>query len=427
MKLPEKQSIVNQVGLLIDIHKNMIYQCIYVVYMMFVLNVYYSVFRTDYMEHLIFAFAAFGFYPIASSFFKEHRINRLLLEGIKGFLVPMVLVVALSTITSVVFYRETQNITSSIMRLIYYIFAFLIAYYSVQWFDKDSVKLIVISGIISYFTVFVKFIAAAGIDGLINPFNNSVNGISLEVHNLTYCFGLIFIYYLISESYTRNFKIKICCILAVMIILGNKRTLYLAIVAPLFMYYVFRNIRIRRKNIVRYLGFVLIIAAFVYIWLIKSGYFEVILKELHINDMSRLKFWNYFSERYSFSPFYWGRGISFTDNLMANENVMYELGVTAQTLIHNDILRAYIGWGFIPYLYYLFNFLTKQTKAFLKRKRLRNAWKYFTIASSYFLINFFDNMLTAVNFNIVFFVLWLLLVKDKDSKKFDESVELWRK
>ena len=52
----------------------------------------------------------------------------------------------------------------------------------------------------------------------------------------------------------------------------------------------------------------------------------------------------------------------------------------------------------------------------LKNKKEENGWRYFAISSLYLFINFFDNMLSAENFNLCFFVVCLLLVNDLESK-----------
>ena len=80
---------------------------------------------------------------------------------------------------------------------------------------------------------------------------------------------------------------------------------------------------------------------------------------------------------------------------MGATETMREMRVTAATNIHNDILRAYIGWGCLPMLYYLVNFFLLRVNRFIKDKNEENAWRYFAIASLYLFINFFDNMLSA--------------------------------
>ena len=59
---------------------------------------------------------------------------------------------------------------------------------------------------------------------------------------------------------------------------------------------------------------------------------------------------------------------------------------------------------------------------FIKDKNEENAWRYFAIASLYLFINFFDNMLSAENFNLCFFVAYLLLVNDLEFKNNSEEV-----
>lgn len=342
----------------------------------------------------------------------------------QGLLPNMNISVMISVYTSIAVYHTTNpsDWKQSIVRCFYYVVPFLAAYYSVRKFGNDTPRLLTISGLISYSTVFIRYIYYGGFGILLHFSNNKVNGISLEVHNLTYCMGLFFLYYLLSDKYDNKFKTKICLILMVGIFFGDKRALYLGLAVTLLIYFLFHKFKEKRLTLLKIIFVFYIAAAFIYLILIKTGVFEALLYKYGINDMSRLTFWNYFSSAYEISPFYWGRGIAYTDNIMGATETMREMRVTAATNIHNDILRAYIGWGCLPMLYYLVNFFLLRVNRFIKDKNEENGWRYFAIASLYLFINFFDNMLSAENFNLCFFVVYLLLVNDLKSK--NDSTEV---
>lgn len=385
--------------------------CIYIICMMFVLNVYYSFFNTRYANQIVELFALFALLYI----FKGGKVKKSFLYEFKAFCIPMI-VVALCSLISMHFVYHTTNssdYTQSILRLIMYIMSFCIAYYSVDKFMYRAPLLIIVSGLISYSTVFIRYISAGGIQALFHFMNNKIDGISLEVHNLTYCFGMFFLYYLLSERFSNKYKFRICAILGIAIFFGNKRALYLALGVTLFIYWLFSHFKEKRLSILRVVFALYIIFAFAYLLIIKSGGFAYILAKYGVNDMSRLAFWNYFSMDYNISPSYLGRGISYTDNIMGMKQTQQALRITIATNIHNDILRAYIGWGFFPFLYYLFNFFLLKVQRFIKARNEENGWKYFALASFYFFINFFDNMLTANDFNICFFIIFMLLENEE--------------
>ncbi|WP_287085187.1 O-antigen ligase family protein [Blautia sp. LMAG:89] len=397
---------------------------IFVIYMIFVLNVTHSIFYSNSARALQIPLAMLGlFYMfVADKGFGKIRVKSI--NEFNAFCTPMIVITMISVYTSIAVYHTTNpsDWKQSIMRCFYYVVPFLTAYYSVRKFRNDTPRLLIISGLISYSTVFIRYIYYGGFGILLHFSNNKVNGISLEVHNLTYCMGLFFLYYLLSDKYDKKFKTKICLILMLGIFFGDKRALYLGLAVTLLVYFLFHKFKEKRLTLLKIIFSFYIAAAFGYLILIKTGVFEALLYKYGINDMSRLTFWNYFSSTYEISPFYWGRGIAYTDNIMSATKTMREMHVTAATNIHNDILRAYIGWGCLPMLYYLVNFFLLRVNRFIKDKNEENGWRYFAIASLYLFINFFDNMLSAENFNLCFFVVYLLLVNDLESK--NDSAEI---
>lgn len=383
---------------------------VYVIYMIFVINVNYSLFYTDYapmLQRLLALIAVYYVFVCRGI----GRFEKCFIKEFNAFCTSMVLISLLSIFTAAFVYHtgNRSDINQSLVRCFYYVVAFMIAYFSVKKFGKDAPVLIITAGLISYATVFIMYIYYAGFDGILHFMNNKVNGISLEVHNLTYCLGLFFLFYLLSDKYSKKYKIRICIILGIAIFFGNKRALYFGFTITLIIYYLFHKFSEKRLTLLKVISVIYIMGAFIYLWLIKSGIFELLLSSFNIDDMSRLKFWNYFRNVYEITPFYWGRGISYTDNIMGMTSTMKEMQVTSATNIHNDILRAYIGWGCLPFLYYLINFFLLRTHRFIREGNEKNGWRYFALASFYYFINFFDNMLTTVNFNVCFFVVFLLL------------------
>lgn len=397
------------------VKRTQIKKAIYVIYMMFILNVTYSFFYTDYANTFAVLFALFGMLISTIPGLINGVLDKRIKQGFAAFLLPMILITMVSVFTARYVHGtpfNSSDVKQSLLRCFYYIIAFFVAYYSIRWFDKDAIRLIVISGWISYSTVFVKYLKNAGIKGIVN-FDHGVGGVSLEVHNLTYCMGLFFIYYLVSCEYTKKEKLKMLIPILIAIVYGNKRTLFLGLAVSLLLYFLFNKFESRRMQMLRVVFGIYIIGAFIFLWLVRSGTFSAILAYFDIPDMSRLKMWNYFSSSYTISPNYWGRGIAYTDNMMAKSSTKQVLKLTVNIPIHNDILKAYIGWGFIPFLYYIVNFFLRQVHWFVKQSKENNGWRYFAIASCVYFINFFDNMITAINFNMCFFAIWLLLIKEK--------------
>ena len=172
--------------------------------------------------------------------------------------------------TSIAVYHTTNpsDWKQSIVRCFYYVVPFLAAYYSVKKFGNDTPRLLIISGLISYSTVFIRYVYYGGFGILLHFANNKVNGISLEVHNLTYCMGLFFLYYLLSDKYNNKFKTKICLILMIGIFFGDKRALYLGLTVTLLVYFLFHKFKEKRPTLLKIIFVFYIAAAFIYLILI---------------------------------------------------------------------------------------------------------------------------------------------------------------
>ena len=147
--------------------------------------------------------------------------------------------------------------------------------------------------------------------------------------------------------------------------------------------------------------------------MIKNGYLSLILARLGVADNMRLSFWNFFRDSYELSPFYLGRGIQYTDNRMILSSTKGALRITNNVGIHNDILRTYIGWGCIPFLYYYYNLFVLNLKKIKRRFNNANIWLYFAIVSCCFVNYMVDYMITYIPFNLCLFTIGLLINIEK--------------
>lgn len=173
--------------------------------------------------------------------------------------------------------------------------------------------------------------------------------------------------------------------------------------------FLFFKIKERKDRIIKITMISYFAVAFIYLILIKNGYFSLILARLGVPDNMRLSFWNFFRDSYELSPFYLGRGIQYTDNRMILSSTKGALRITNNVGIHNDILRTYIGWGFIPFLYYYYNLFVLNLKKIKRKFNNANIWLYFAIVSYCFVNYMVDYMITYIPFNICLFIICLLI------------------
>lgn len=342
--------------------------------------------------------------------------KKVFIDGLVGLILPLAVVTAISVITAIKIYHTSNqaDYTQSIARFFYVFEAYIIAYYYYKKFGKDCVRLFIIAGLISYSTVIVKFFYYAGLHGFSGLFNAGYNGITLEVHNLTYILGMFFLYYILSQDYTPKSKKITLLVLFVGIFLGDKRAIYVSLIISMFVYWIFHKLDKRNAHLLKIITFIYFVASFLYLYIIKSGLLELFLLAHNIDSSSRITFWNYFKSSYELSPLYWGRGIAYTSNIMATKLFQRTADIWSVTELHNDILRSYIGWGCLPFLYYFFNYIYMQTNKIIIRAGKIKAWKYFVIISYIFFVLFFDNMLLEIDFNMAFFLLWFIFYDKSD-------------
>ena len=125
------------------------------------------------------------------------KIEKNLKFGIEAFMIPYFVVTVISFVTGLLVYHLSIKpyITQSFLLLIEQWIILIFAYYIFKFENENAIHLVTVVGVISYTTVIIHYICLSGIDGILHPFNNRVDGVGLEVHGLTYMFVLILLYY----------------------------------------------------------------------------------------------------------------------------------------------------------------------------------------------------------------------------------------
>lgn len=367
------------------------------------LNVPGSIFYNVYSENFI---VILGMVEIAITgliCIKSSKLNSLLATGIAEFVTPFFIVTVVSCVSAAVIHKTSNvgDITQSFIRVIQIAAVFIIAYNAVEKFGKISLDILLIAGCISYATVILRII------------NGELNVSHLESDGFIETIGLLFIYYCLSKSYSVRQKFVRCLLSGAILLLGGKRVAWFGIAWSLFVYFLFFKIKERKDRIIKITMISYFALAFIYLILIKNGYFSLVLARLGIADNMRLSFWNFFRNSYELSPFYLGRGIQYTDNRMILSSTKGTLRITNNVGIHNDILRTYIGWGCIPFLYYYYNLFVFNLKKIKRRFNNANIWLYFAIVSYCFVNYMVDYMITYIPFNLCLFTIGLLINIEK--------------
>lgn len=170
---------------------------------------------------------------------------------------------------------------------------------------------------------------------------------ALEIHDLTFVFGQLMIYYAAfapvqsAAEKKRRRRLLIAC--TFFFIVGMKR-----IAIPAVMLFILVAAILKRKRIsARFLivGGLCITAFFLFfVYAVRSGLVSRILAGFGVNMMGRDYLWQLAGDYYEFSPLYMGKGFEFVDQIVVQ---WFTDGIINRAYpLHNDILKVFVELGF---------------------------------------------------------------------------------
>lgn len=257
-------------------------------------------------------------------------------------------------------------------------------------FKEKSADVLLTASLIAYVpTVLIYFFQLGLVNGFKILFSENAYhaSVTLEVHRLTYVFGFLAVYYLYKWLILKKRALPQLVLSGILLFMGLKRIADFAFVAAAIVIIVLKFIK-KEKNKYRLACIIsvsLVFVALAYIYLIKSGYLQLVFRQLGIRDNFRFNFWNHIAPEYEFSPKFLGNGISFAHRFMWHEwSNIEDLG--AVTNLHNDILSYYVGLGFIGFILYFLILFTGQ--AVLLKKWFSTSSAVFAVVISlyYFIV-----------------------------------------
>ncbi len=171
---------------------------------------------------------------------------------------------------------------------------------------------------------------------------------SLEIHDITFLFGQLFIYYLLfasldePENKIRNRSYAAVCLFFV--ILGFKRLTFPALLAAIVLAWLLLRLR-NAWGLLLVLGGIAVFGSFLYIYLIHSGLLIPFLLGQGINLMGRETYWSIANQYFEFSIFWRGLGYEAVNAL---SQTWVEEGLVSKAFpLHNDFLKVYLEIGAI--------------------------------------------------------------------------------
>lgn len=183
--------------------------------------------------------------------------------------------------------------------------------------------------------------------------------LALEVHDLTFAFGLMMLFSMNFEKGGR--RLIFTALSTLFFFLGIKRIALIALIGVFFMELFIKRMSPRvQRIIVILISIAAIVICFGYVYLIQSGLFNEIVHALDIDTMGRDNLYAAFQDIYEFSPTFRGYGIGYVTRTISlwTDAKIGIFGTHVFGGMHNDIVTMYIElgfWGFAFWIWYSWN------------------------------------------------------------------------
>ena len=280
----------------------------------------------------------------------------------KPTLLYMSLMVALF-FWSIVIWIESFAAVSSMIRscskLVFQSIAILTAVALVYLFREKAIELFTISICITNGAIMLlcvpEYGVAASIQSLITclvTFGEAVGyARQLEIHDLTFVFGQMILYYAVfAPRTTRQEKRKRWLYLLLcgwFFLVGMKRS-----AIPAVLLFILIGLLLRKRKVPSWfyptvgVGFILFFLAFLYC--VRNGIISRLLNSVGVDMMGRDYLWSMANPYYEFSITYLGHGFEYVDTIIGQ---WYDAGLINQPYpFHNDILKVFVEMGFPGFL-----------------------------------------------------------------------------
>lgn len=295
---------------------------------------------------------------------KKYEFKRIARVNLRLVLAPIIAMVVYTCILWLIKPPSGAGTTMSYFtRLLstntYLVLQFLFVFSAFEMFGERTIE-IIYQGLMANYT-FMSIVPALIFCGPIEIakylfLSDSVRGgvnAYLEVHDLTFALGILFIYYfVVGFRHRTNKNIKRLIFIGIYIFLGYKRIEMAAIFLVLLYYYI---VDINFKNLKRKTAVITGLVAtlsLIFIGAIYSGLLDYLALEFGINFNYRLDTWAYWANRSSFSLAYPGLGTNFVDKdtyLMRLSSGIIQDGHVLVAGMHSDLFKKYVELGFIPF------------------------------------------------------------------------------
>ncbi|MBQ8490526.1 MAG: hypothetical protein IJ535_12165 [Pseudobutyrivibrio sp.] len=289
-----------------------------------------------------------------------------------------------------------------------------IAYVFFYIYRTKVIDFIYMASVINYTFYIIMFGVKYGPGGYLRIFQimemeEKMMSKTLEVHEVTFMFGLLLIYYLINYKETDKKKIIVTLLYFV---IGNKRILFASVAFALLGYLYFK--KHEKKIWIWAVG--LLIIVFGWLFFVNSPFYELSAMALGIELNSRTfsngGLYGQLAGYYTMSPLYIGHGVGFVHSVMISQLISGAVGTSG---FHNDILKYYIDLGFIPFTIFIVSLICIIPRRLKKDYSAENAVRYLAFLTLTLICWTTDNLATYPNYLLLSFVLYYYSVMGNES------------
>ena len=288
------------------------------------------------------------------------------------YMIPFIGMISFSLGIWLVDFQSLNYISRGCSSVLYHIISLFMVCSAVYLFEEKAIEYTLYSmvsanmlivlyslklyGVSAFLSGLILFIKTGGIET--TPAIKT-----LEVHDLTFAFGLYIIYYLTLETQ----KKKKLYLIPVLICygLGYKRIGVMGAAAAVAFHMLLCRLKEEtQKKIISAAAVSSVGLCFLYVYIIRSEWFNRIVEYFQMDTMGRKELYDYFKNIYEFSPKFMGNGLGHVTryiSILTEEGV----GIFGKHVfggMHNDIVTLYIElgfWGFAFWAWYNLRFRIK--------------------------------------------------------------------
>ena len=289
----------------------------------------------------------------------------------------------------------------------------IVAYNS---FGRKALRGVLIAAILNYFVYVITCIIQYGPLALFQAGTDTKASRLLEVHEVTFVFGILIVYLLISNFFVKKtIKKRWITLLVIFCLLGFKRILLVAMLLGLIIYFCLQK---RKKSIsILVMAVLVIVVSLVWVFLCSSWDLLTGLSiKFGIDLAGRNWIYSNFYPYYEFSLSYVGAGVGYVQEMIYSMTTMVLGGHSIG--LHNEYMRLFIELGYVPYIIYFAIVWPISIKILQHKIGYKTALEYFVLWIVTAICIATDNLLTYPNFMMSFWLILIIVISEtqEDSK-----------